>query len=49
MWPLVVIELDPVANGTTGLLQGFEAVPVDALLLQRADHPLNQAVLLRSV
>jgi len=45
----VVVELDPVADHTTGVLQGFEAVPVDALLLQRANHPLHEAVLLRGV
>ena len=49
MGPLVVVKLDPVANDTTGVLQGFEAVPVDALLLERADHPLHQPILLRRV
>ncbi len=49
MGPLVVVELNPVANDTTGVLQGFEAVAVDALLLQCPDHPLHQTVLLRGV
>ena len=49
MRPLVVVELDPVANDTAGMLQSLEAVAVDALLLQRPDHPLQQAVLLRGV
>jgi len=49
MRPLVVVELDPVANDTAGMLQSLEAVAVDALLLQRPDHPLHQAVLLRGV
>ena len=49
MRPLVVVELDPVADHAAGVLQGFEAVAVDALLLQRPDHPLHQAVLLRGV
>ena len=49
MRPLVVVELDPVANDTAGMLQSLEAVAVDALLFQRPDHPLHQAVLLRGV
>jgi len=49
MGPLVVVELDPVADHAAGVLQGFEAVAVDALLLQRANHPLHEAVLLRGV
>lgn len=49
MWPLVVVELDPVADHATGVLQGFKAVAVDALILELPDHPLNQAVLLRRV
>ena len=35
MRPLVVVELDPVANDTAGMLQSLEAVAVDALLFQR--------------
>ncbi len=31
------------------MLQGLEAVPMHALLLERADHPLDQAVLLRAM
>lgn len=31
------------------MLQRFEAVPMHALLLERSDHPLDQAVLLRAV
>jgi len=49
MRPLVVVKLDPVANDTTGVLQSFKAVTVDTLFLQRTDHPLHQAVLLRGV
>lgn len=49
MGPLVVVVLDPVANDTADVLQGFKAVPMNALLLQCPDHPLYQAVLLRRV
>jgi hypothetical protein len=49
MGPLVVVELDPIADHAAGVLQGFEAVAVDALLFQRADHPLHETVLLRGV
>ena len=45
----VVVEADPVADDPTGMLQGLEAVAVDALLFQRADHPLDHSVLLRAV
>ena len=38
MGPLVVVELDPIADHAAGVLQGFEAVAVDALLFQRADR-----------
>lgn len=37
------------ADQTAGMLQRFEAVPMHALLLARADHPLDQAVLLGAV
>ncbi len=47
MGPLVVVELDPVANDTAGMLQGLKVVAVDALLLEGADHPFHQAILLR--
>ena len=45
----MVVELDPVADHSHRVLLGFEAVPVDALLLQGADHALDHAVLLRAV
>lgn len=44
---LVVVGLDPVTDQAAGVLQGFEAVRVDALLPQRADHPRHQPILLR--
>ncbi len=47
MGPLVVVELDPVANDTAGTWQGLEVVAVDAMLLQRADYPIDQPILLR--
>jgi len=49
MGPLVVVEVDPVADHAVGVLQGFKAVPMNALLLQCPDHPLYKAVLLRRV
>lgn len=45
----MVVELDPVADSATGVLQGFNAMTVDALLLKCLDHPLHHAVLLQSV
>ena len=44
----MVVELDPVADHPYRVLLGFEAVPVDTLLLQGADHTLDHAVLLRA-
>ena len=45
----VVVEADPVANGTTGVPQAFKAMAMNALLLQCPDDALHQAVLLRRV
>ena len=44
-----VVEPDPVTDDPAGMLPGFEAMPVQALFFQRADHALHQAVLLRAV
>ena len=40
---------DSAADHSHRVPLGFEAVPVDALLLQGADHALNHAILLRAV
>ena len=45
----VVIELNPVADDAHGMLLCLEAMPVDTLFLQRPDHSLDHAVLLRAV
>ncbi len=44
-----VVELDPFADHAHRVLLAFEAMTVHALLLQRPDHALDQAVLLRAV
>lgn len=49
MRPAVVVETDPVADHAARVLQGLEAMPVRALLLQRPDCALHQAVLLMRV
>ena len=49
MWAVPVVEPYPVPQHTAGVLQGFEPVPVGTLLLDRADDPLDHAVLLRAV
>lgn len=49
MWTPVVVELDPVGDDPAGVLQTFEPVPVRGLLLERPDHTLDHAVLLRTV
>ena len=45
----VVVELEPVANHTHRALLCFEAMPMQALLLQRANDTLHHAVVLRAV
>ena len=49
MWAAGVVEADPVTDGAGRVLDAVEALAVDALLLQRADHALDHAVLLRAV
>jgi hypothetical protein len=45
----MVVELNQVGDRTAGLLQRFGAVPMRALLFQRADHPLDHAVVLGTI
>jgi hypothetical protein len=49
MWPLGVVEADPVTNDTACVLQGLESIPMHALFFQRPDHALHHAVLLGRV
>lgn len=49
MRPAVVVEADPVADDAVGVLDALEAVPVNALLLERPDDALDHAVLLRAM
>ena len=46
MGAAAVIEINPVANDAAGVLLGFEAVAMDALLFQCPDQAFNQPVLL---
>ena len=45
----VVVEVNPVPDEATGMLQRFKAVPMHALLLERANYAFDQAVLLWAV
>ena len=45
----MVVEVDPISNQPAGMLQRFEPVPMHALLLERTNHPLDQAILLEAV
>lgn len=47
MRAFVVVELDPVADCSGRVREAFEALPVDALFLQRSDQALHHTVLLR--
>lgn len=45
----MVVESDPVADRSSGVLDAVEALTMDALLLQRPDHTLHHAILLWAV
>ena len=42
----MVIKLDPIGQYTAGMLERFEAMAVDTLLFDRADHVLDKTILL---
>lgn len=45
----VVVEADPVTDDAGRVLGALEAMAMNALLLERADDPLDHAFLLRAV
>ena len=45
----MVIETDPIANDTVGVLQALEPMTVYTLVFEGADDPLDHAILLRAV
>jgi len=45
----VIVKADPVADDTSGMLDAFETVTVGALFFERANDPLDHAVLLRTM
>ena len=45
----VILELDPIADCAACMRQTFEAMTMDALLLQRSYQALHHPVLLRAV
>lgn len=45
----VVVEADPVADDAGCVLDAVEAMSMNALLLERPDHPLDHPVLLRAM
>jgi hypothetical protein len=49
MGPPGVVEADPFSDDTRGVLLGFKAMTMYALLLQCSDHTLDHAALLRAV
>ena len=49
MGSAVVVEVDPVSDCSCCVLQAFEAMPVDALLLEASDDAFNHSILLRTV
>ena len=46
MGPTVVVEANPSCDDPRGVLLGFEAVTMNALLFQSTDDTLDHAVLL---
>ena len=49
MGPSLVVETDPVADHTAGVLQTLEAVAMYALFFESTDHTFDHPVLLRVV
>ncbi len=49
MRPPGVVKTDPLSDDTRGVLLGFEAMTMHALLFQRSDNAFDHAVLLRAV
>jgi hypothetical protein len=47
--PSLVVETDPVADHTAGVLQTLEAVAMYALFFESTDHTFDHPVLLRVV
>lgn len=45
----VVVEADPVTDDAGRVLDALEAMAMNTLLLERADAPLDHAVLLRAM
>ena len=45
----VVVEADPVADGSRRVLDAVEALAMDALFFQCPDHTLDHAILLRAM
>ena len=45
----IVVEVDPVAQRSACMLQAFEAMAMNALLLESSDDTLDHAVLLRAM
>ena len=49
MWSPIVVKADPVANNAHCVLLAFEAMPMNALLLQRPYNALDHSILLRAM
>jgi len=49
MGPTVVVEADPLCDDARGVLWGFKAMTMHALLFQSPDDALDHAVLLRAL
>lgn len=45
----MVVETDPIPDHTCGVLQGFEPVTMNALVVEESDDPLDDAVLLWAI
>ncbi len=49
MWSHIVVEGNPVTQHTAGVLDGFKAVTMHALLFYRTDQSFDHPVLLRAM
>ena len=49
MGSTVIVEVDPISDCSCCVLKAFEAMPMDALLVEGSDYAFNHSVLLLTV
>ena len=49
MGSAIIVEVDPISDCSCCMLKAFEAMPMNALLLEASDDAFNHSILLRTV